>query len=39
MEFWHCENIWREIIGSFGMNGLSKKKMGLKEKEIQKKNV
>jgi hypothetical protein len=34
MEFLHCENIWRAIIGSFGMNGLNNKRMGLKEKKI-----
>lgn len=38
MEFLHCENIWRAIIGSFGVNGLSNKRMKLKEKEIQQKN-
>jgi hypothetical protein len=32
MEFWHCENIWRAIIGSFGVNGLSKKKGGIERK-------
>jgi hypothetical protein len=31
------KNIWKAIIGSFGMSGLSSKMMGLKEKEIQQK--
>jgi hypothetical protein len=37
MGFLHCENMSRGFIDSFGMNGLSNKRMGLEEKDIQKK--
>ncbi len=33
----HGENIWRAIVASCGVNGLSNKRMGLKEEEIQRK--